>query len=214
MTGMPGTPGLFGQDRGPRVATHDDRDRVVEILVGAFHDDPTWSWAFPDPDTRPAQYRRFWGLFVDGALRYPNVWLTGDASATAVWIPPGGTEMSEEQEARVAPLVTELLGERAAVPVLELFEAFDRAHPRDEPHYYLTLLGTHPDHQGRGRGLGLLAETLEVVDAAGLPAYLEASNVANVALYERHGFGVHGSFPLPDSSGDVVTMWRPAQEHG
>lgn len=203
---------LSGQVARPRVATHDDRDRVVDILVGAFHDDPTWSWAFPDPAARPEQYRQFWGLFVDGALRYPDVWLTADRSAAAVWIPPGGTDMSEEQEAMVEPLVTELLGQRGAAPVLELFEAFDRAHPRDEPHYYLTLLGTHPEQQGRGRGLGLLASTLAVVDQAGLPAYLEASNIANVALYERHGFGVHGSFPLPDGTGEVVTMWRPA--HG
>ena len=195
----------------PRVATPDDADRVVEILVGAFHDDPTWSWAFPDPVARPAQYRRFWRLFVDGALRYPCVWLTGDASATAVWIPPGGTEMSQEQEDLVAPLVVDLLGDRAG-PVLQLFEAFDRAHPREEPHYYLTLLGTHPDHWGLGVGLGLLAATLQEVDRAAMPAYLEASNPVNVDLYARYGFHVHGSFPLPDRSAEVITMWRPAAE--
>ncbi len=32
----------------------------------------------------------------------------------------------------------------------ELGRRFDAAHPRAEPHYYLSLLGTHPDHRGKG----------------------------------------------------------------
>jgi hypothetical protein len=36
----------------PRIATQQDFDAVVAILVSAFHDDPAWSWAFPDPSLR------------------------------------------------------------------------------------------------------------------------------------------------------------------
>jgi ribosomal protein S18 acetylase RimI-like enzyme len=32
-------------------------------------------------------------------------------------------------------------------------------HPREPPHYYLTLLGTHPDHRGKGIGMRLEAVT-------------------------------------------------------
>jgi GNAT superfamily N-acetyltransferase len=71
--------------------------------------------------------------------------------------------------------------------VLELIERFDAAHPRHEPHYYLSLLGTHPAHTGRGLGMGL-ARILQHIDEEGLPAYLESSNPANNHRYERHGF--------------------------
>jgi GNAT superfamily N-acetyltransferase len=194
----------------PRVATSAaDGDRVVEILVGSFYSDPTWSWAFPDPGRRREQHALFWRAFVDGAMRYPWVWLDAEAAATSVWIPPGGSELSQEQEAAMTPLVQHLLGDDAD-RVLQAFDLFDENHPQQEPHYYLSLLGTDPAFRGRGLGLALLAANLSVIDAEGAPAYLEASNPANVALYERYGFTTVGRFTLPDDGPTVHTMWRAA----
>jgi GNAT superfamily N-acetyltransferase len=90
-------------------------------------------------------------------------------------------------------------------------ELFDAAHPHEEPHHYLTLLGTDPAQRGRGLGLALLATTLALVDEAGTAAYLEASNPANVPLSERSAFAPESSFRLGDDGPEVVTMWRPAR---
>ena len=204
---------MAAEDLSPRVASPHDRDVVVSILVSAFHDDPTWSWAFPDPSLRAEQHRRLWGLFVEGAMRYRWVWLTPGNTAASVWIPPNGTELSQEQEAALEPTIVEMLGADAA-QVIHAFELFDRAHPREVPHFYLSLLGTRVEHRGRGYGLGLLAENLRLIDDSGRPAYLEASNPANVALYERHGFEVRGSFKLPGDGPEVFTMWRDAASLG
>ena len=193
-------------------STQEGRD-VVAILVSAFYDDPTWSWAFPDPSLRAEQHRRLWGLFVDGAMRYPWVWLTPGNTATSVWIPPNGTDLSQEQEAALEPTIIEMLGADAS-SVIHAFQLFDRAHPRDVPHFYLSLLGTSAAHRGRGYGLALLAENLRRIDEAGMPAYLEASNPANVALYERQGFSVRDSFKLPGEGPEVFTMWRDAASLG
>ena len=51
-------------------------------------------------------------------------------------------------------------------------------------------------------------------DEAGMPAYLQASNPANVALYERHGFKVRGAFKAPREGPEVSTMWREAAFRG
>ena len=204
---------MAAESLNPRVASPQDRDDVVAILVSAFSDDPTWSWAFPDPSLRAAQHGRLWGLFVEGAMRYPWVWLTPGNTATSVWIPPNGTDLSEEQEAALEPTIVEMLGADAS-PVMDAFELFDQAHPRDVPHFYLSLLGTSAEHRGRGYGLGLLAENLRRIDEAAMPAYLEASNPANVPLYERHGFEVRGSFKLRGDGPKVVTMWRDAASLG
>jgi hypothetical protein len=96
-----------------RVTTPDDAALAVELLVGAFYDDPTWGWAFPDPDRRRDQQRALWQLFVRGALRYPWIWLADGGSATSVWIPPGGTEFTPEQEAEMEQLLVDLLGSDA-----------------------------------------------------------------------------------------------------
>jgi len=55
---------------------------------------------------------------------------------------------------------------------------------------------------------------MRLIDEAGKPAYLEASNPANVALYSRHGFEVRGSFKLPGDGPEVFTMWRDAASLG
>jgi GNAT superfamily N-acetyltransferase len=190
-----------------RVCTPSDTDTVVDILVDAFFDDPTWSWVFPDPLRRRDQQRVIWQALVEGAIRYPAVWLNAGETATAVWIPPDATEMSEEQEAALAAAITDMMGDDAP-RVLGATEAFELAHPHHESHYVLTLLGTYVAHRGRGYGLDLLAQTLTVVDDADMPAYLEASHPANVALYQRYGFELFGSFTIP-SGPEVATMWRP-----
>lgn len=194
-------------------ASPENHDVVVEILVSAFYSDPTWSWAFPDPSLRAGQLRRLWGLFVEGAMRYPWVWLSRGDTATSVWIPPNGTELSAEQEAALEPIIVEMLGADAA-RVMTGFGLFDQAHPRDVPHFYLSLLGTRAEHRGRGYGLDLVAENLRRIDEVGMPAYLEASNPANVPLYERYGFEVRGSFDLPAGGPEIFTMWRDAAPLG
>src|SRR3954453_7092856 len=77
----------------PRRATAQDVPQVTRILVDAFADDPMWgAWAFPDPVTRRRSREQVFRLLVEGATRYPHVWISPDGAATAVWIPPGGTE--------------------------------------------------------------------------------------------------------------------------
>ncbi len=193
-----------------RVASSDaDLESVTQTISLAFHDDPTWSWAFPDEAHRQEQYAVFWSFMIAGAMRYPWVLMTDGCAAAAVWIPPGGTEIAEEDEERVEPLLEDLVGSRAR-EVVELLERFDTARPSDEPHYYLSLLGTHPGHAGRGLGMALLSENLRRIDDEHMPAYLESSNPANNHRYERYGFAKIGEFYPPTGDIPVTTMWREA----
>jgi hypothetical protein len=193
-----------------RLATPQDSSDVVSILVDAFNDDPTWSWAFPDPAKRAEQHRRLWTMLVDGAMRFPWVWLTQGNTATSVWIPPNETELSEDQMAALEPAIVQMLGTKSS-RVLQMLDMFDQAHPRGVPHFYLSLLATRTESRGHGYGLGLLAENLRQIDLAGMPSYLEASNPSNVPLYMRYGFDVLGSFTLPEDGSEVFTMWREAK---
>jgi ribosomal protein S18 acetylase RimI-like enzyme len=108
------------------------------------------------------------------------------------------------------PLVRDLIGERAA-PVMELVERFEASHPKEQPHYYLTLLGTHPQYRGRGIGMALLSENLASIDSEGAAAYLESTNPANNRRYERLGFKRMGEFTTPRGERTVTTMWRVAR---
>jgi GNAT superfamily N-acetyltransferase len=189
-----------------RVATTSDLDDLTALLTTAFENDPLWSWAFPDSRDLAV----WWRFCIGSALRYPCVWITGDFAAASVWIPPDGVELTEEEEQRVEPLLRDLVGPRAP-DVLELVERFDASHPRETPHYYLSLLGTHLDYRGQGFGMALLGENLARMDAEGVPAYLESSNPANDRRYQRLGFKRLGEFTTPGGERTVGTMWREVE---
>ncbi|HKH23463.1 MAG TPA: GNAT family N-acetyltransferase [Solirubrobacterales bacterium] len=188
-------------------ATPARADEVTELFTLAFFEDPTWSWAFPDRERRMKQHRIWWGLHVRAALPYRWVWVTEDGSAASLWIPPGKPELSPEDEAKVPGLLRQLVGAHTE-DVLRLIDSFESNHPRGEPHYYLSLLGTHPNHRGKGRGMGLLAENLSRIDELGMPAYLESSNRANDHRYEQLGFVLVGEFAAPGGEPTVACMWR------
>jgi ribosomal protein S18 acetylase RimI-like enzyme len=180
-----------------------DATKVVDVIDNAFSSDPTWSWAFPYQEAR----RRFWELQINGALRYSWVFKTTNFETVSAWIPPGGTELSHEQEEQFPGLLEELVGSRAA-DVAKLIDRFDEAHPRTEPHYYLSLLGTHNKCRGLGLGMALLRENLARIDAEHMPAYLESSNPTNNKRYESVGFKQVTSFQAPGNGPIVTGMWR------
>lgn len=188
-----------------RVASEHDLDGITATLTAAFEADPLWSWAFPRKGLA-----ELWRLFVSSALRYPWVWVAGDYAAVSVWIPPGGTELTEAEAASLEPRLHGLVGSRAP-EVMSLFERLDHAHPDGPRHYYLSLLGTHPDHRGKGLGMALLAENLAMIDSERTPAYLESSNPENDPRYERLGFVRVGEFQRPDGRLTCSTMWRESR---
>ncbi len=193
----------------PKVVGYSNIKDVVRVLVAAFYADPLSTWIFPDPLQRREQLRRFLTLGVEGTMRYPCVWLNEIGSATSVWIPPGGTEYSPVQADRFEPLLVELLG-TAAAPVVETFDLLTRSHPSEDPHYFLSMLATDPEHAGHVDGLTLLADNLRLVDQEQTAVYLEASNAVNIPLYLRYGFELVPPIAAPGGGPDVFTMWREA----
>ncbi|OJD35306.1 gnat family acetyltransferase [Diplodia corticola] len=85
------------------------------------------------------------------------------------------------------------------------------------PHYYLSLLVTHPDHYRRGAGSMIVRWGTERADRDGLVCILEASE-AGRPLYKRHGFveRVVTTFDLTKYGGtgtdENTTMIRQAVE--
>ena len=195
---------------GARLATAADVAVVCTTLALAFADDPVWGWwAFPDPADRVERLSRYWEPFVRAGLKYDGVWVTADAGAVAVWVPPGVAEMDSEDEAAAAATVEELCGDRARL-LLDCFDRFDAAHPRAEPHWYLSLLATHPDRRGAGLAMGLVTDRLDLADADHLGAYLESTNDGNLPRYEKAGFRRFGTVDVPQGP-TVTTLWRPAR---
>ena len=188
-----------------------DLDAIVATVTAAFFDDPLWGPIFPDRAHRAAQASQLWRLFVTSAsLRYPWTFVAGDADAAAVWVPPGGHELTDDESAGYDEFLVGFAGRIAADEIMAIGKVFDDAHPT-EPHFYLSLLATNPAARGHGHGIELVRDGLSRIDALGMPAYLESSNpAANDARYRRVGFEPIDELVMP-SGHRVTTMWRPAR---
>ena len=171
-----------------RPATPADLDAVVAVLTDAFGDDPVMSWAFPDEPVRRRRVRALW-TFLAGRLYLPDGSSTIEpgGGAVALWQAPGQTARDGFWEENGAEFVVALEGEVGRLSALGELMA---VHRPTEPHWYLPAIGVSPVQQGRKLGSALLAHTLARADAAGAPAYLEATSPRSRALYERHGFDV------------------------
>lgn len=191
-----------------RVATADDIDAVTETIALAFADDPVWGTALARPDGSTAHHREYWRLFVEGAVPQGMVFRSDDEAAVAVFIPPGGEEMSDDQVEQLRGVVETHLDPDAQDKMFALWDRFDESHPHAEPHAYLSLLATHPDHRGHGIAQDLVREVLADLDARSIPTYLESTNPGNDHRYERLGYTKVGEFAGSDPGSVVSTMWR------
>jgi GNAT superfamily N-acetyltransferase len=194
--------------RAARTAGVDDIDVVTATIALAFAEDPVWGPAMGGARTSPAAKAELWRILVAGAVRHPWTRLLPNGAAVSVWIPPNATELSEDQELELHATVDRILGASAAAEFHELLKRFEDTHPRDTPHAYLSLLGTHPDHRGQGLGMALLADDLERMDGDRVPAYLESTNPANDRRYRGVGFEPVGEFRTVDEKRVITRMWR------
>jgi hypothetical protein len=192
-----------------RTADLKDVDGIAQTLADAFFSDPVWGWAFVDATHRKIQHEAWFRLLIRSAVPHQWVWTTPAHEAVSVWVPAGCQELTPSDQAQLQPMLEEMLGPRSQL-VMEVFEQFEAAHPHDQDHFYLSLLGTQTDHRGSGLGMGVLADNLARLDQMHMAAYLESTNPANIRRYESVGFGVCGAFGLPDRGPTVTTMWREA----
>ena len=194
-----------GSDR--RLVTPADVPALAATLAQAFSDNPGMSWTFRDPSTRPRKLERG---FVDymGHIWLPRgeCWTTDGLDGGALWLPPGAWEVPLRVQLRLLPKV--MATARLELPRLMRYLALVESKHPHEPHWYLAILAVSPGRQGRGFGSHLMQPVLERCDRNGEAAYLETDTERDVALYERHGFGVTEEFPLPGGGPPVWLMWR------
>jgi ribosomal protein S18 acetylase RimI-like enzyme len=188
-----------------RHATKEDRAALAVTLGRAFEDDPVMAWFFPDAARRPDWNRRFFAMRVRQLLPHGETYTIDGTLGGALWALPNRWRVGYLEEARMGAALLLALGRR--IPqVIRGVEMIERAHPRT-PHYYLAVLGTDPDAQGRGVGSALIRPVLESCDRDDIPAYLESSKERNIDFYARHGFKVTDELRLPDGP-PVWPMWR------
>ncbi len=190
-----------------RKATRGDIKPAGDVLAAAMATDPIACWILG----KEADVERRLRLVFRGLMRVATrasdheVHLTDDGWTVGLWHGVDRWDLRPIDLVRVFPssLRSGFLNKRG----LQLNNAMHKAHPR-EPHYYLEVLGTRPDREGRGGGSAVMEAMAERCDRDGVAAYLENSNPRNEPFYRRHGFEPIPAFGLPAGCPALVPMWR------
>jgi ribosomal protein S18 acetylase RimI-like enzyme len=168
---------------------------AASTLAEAFSDHPLMHILAPDQKRRADVAKWFFGAAINYGLRYNGeVSCNDDASAAAIWFPPGHTHLSPVRMLRAGmgamPFKAGINGTLRFVRAMPVTEAFHKAV--DGPHWYLLAIGTRPDVQGTGLGGALVELGTAQADKAKIPCYLETATESNVAFYRKRGFEVTG----------------------
>jgi GNAT superfamily N-acetyltransferase len=192
-------------DEQVRQATPHDRDRVIATVVAAFVDDPAFGYFF-DAEQYANDAAAFAGWLFDRRVPHGTIWVVDGGSAVSMWEPPHppGANSHAAQPAEPGPAI--------GAPAAQRLASYDRSVHRllpTQPHWYLGVLATHPEHAGKRWGRAVMQAGL-VRAAAGVPACLETTNPANVALYQRSGW----STPRQGPGARASPSGRPARRAG
>lgn len=189
-----------------RPADRSEFPQLADVLVRAFWHDPFHQWLFPDEAVRPRRQRLLFERVLDIYDTHGAVFTTDEQGGAALWDPPrdGGPSLVElfSFVVRVLPV----FGARA-LRIAQGMAPMATLHP-EEPHWYLSILGTDPAVQKSGVGTALLRPILARCDRDGTSAYLEASRIENVPYYERFGFEVVAPLAMPRGGPVVYRMKR------
>lgn len=187
-----------------RSARDDDLEIIVSALTESFFDDPVMMWLF-DAGVRRDRLDALWRLLTGhGYLPAGASTVVPGGDGAALWMPPGQSLDDAFWAEHLDEFLAGLEGDVERIG--QLSDAMGQNHP-EEPHWYLLAIGIRPSAQGRGLGGALLAHSLAPADAAGQPAYLEATSPRSRVLYERFGFEVVSEF-RPGDGPMLWGMWR------
>lgn len=179
--------------------------QLSDVLARAFEDDPVFGWVIPDATRRRARLPGLFSLFAEAYLPRGETYMATDAAGAAVGLPAGSELMDADSAEAFGERLAEVLGDDAS-RATEVNAALQEHHPV-QPSFYLFLLGVVPERRNQGLGGRMLASVLRGCDAAGVPAYLEATGPGNRRLYARHGFETVGEITVPHGP-TLWPMWR------
>jgi ribosomal protein S18 acetylase RimI-like enzyme len=189
-----------------RLITEVDLQAAGDVFARAFDGDPVASLLLPDAAARGRFARWLAAAYVRSALPYASVWgveVAGELAGLAVWHPPGVVPGSVGDTLALLRGVPGVLATLARIPPrLAVVAGFEpcrlrrllttQARARTEagvgPAWHLAYLAVAPDHQGNGYARLLLDHVLDRCDEDGTAAWLETTDRANPARYERFGF--------------------------
>ena len=170
--------------------------RLAQVLAGALHDEPRFTYVAPDETVRPSIVRHFVSEAIDAGRLYGEIYTTSTVRGGALWIRPGKQFWPLLQRARTA--VPYEIGPAGLRRLIKLGRSVEQVRQRlaAQPHWYLLLLGAEA---GCAPAVcqTLIAPVLARADANRFPCYVETFREGELQSLHGHGFRIEGGARIP-----------------
>ena len=191
-------------------ASLSDLDESIGCLVKAFAQDPITGFLLQPGPAYPQRLAQFFSLLMRAriALGMPVIVARGASGIQGAAM--GYATDPPEWPADVADAWDRF---EAAIPGftehMAIYDGIAARGKPPEPHYYLGVIGVHPDLHGRGVGTKLLGSFCDLArnDPLSRGVYLETAQESNLAFYQRAGFVETASGKLGQAT--LWCMYRP-----
>ena len=185
-------------------------DELVDVIGQAFSrsPDPPSDYVFElEPDPQLFKERLFSALgkaCPPSALRQAS---SEKMEAISIWFPPGVSYPDDDESELFDP--AEFQSPETPKRIAGMLRSIGATIRKlgSEPQWYLHVLATRPEHQGKGHTSVLMRSILARADEEGLPCTLVCPR-HNIPVYEHFGFKVVDETQFADSDLFVYNMRR------
>ena len=202
---------------------------AAEILSLAFQADPLITYLIPDEEKRISHAYQFYRVLVTNGLRVGEVYgilahensndskdvneITNPYAAISVWY-HGGNSLAVLDMIRSGVLrYFKYRFFYRMIPLMGTLQRTEKIHHELVPfdHYYLSLLGAHPNYKGKKYTATLLRTLFAEFDRNNLPSYLETNKESNVPVYQHFGYKIIGETDVRKAGIHIWSMLRSAE---
>ncbi|MCL2619002.1 MAG: GNAT family N-acetyltransferase [Defluviitaleaceae bacterium] len=181
----------------------DELGEIAQLISAGYADDIFFEWVVPPADERHAVVARYYEVYLGAAVAYAYVAEeAGAVVGASVWLPHDVNPAMYDDIDRVV--------ERFAPNFRAVADASHANEPKDTA--FTQLVGFAVDKHRRGRGIGtaLMQAHLSLMDARGIPTYLEASTpFSGGGVYGKFGYSLYGELMVFSQEAVLYPLWRP-----
>ncbi|MFN7259850.1 MAG: GNAT family N-acetyltransferase [Cyclobacteriaceae bacterium] len=190
-----------------RKATRKDKQAIVGILTQAFWNEPHINWFAGTHNNKKQRVEALMSFVFEKRLPNGEVFITNDSQAVAVWRNDTATKFSISLTLEYLKFLW-IYGYKRVMDINRYEKSVHSRYPKDKSNYYLWMLGTSNQSQGKGLGSHLMNYMLRDAAKNGIDTYLETATESNVALYQHKGFELYDQMEVVGEPNITIYFMR------
>ncbi|MFN7328966.1 MAG: GNAT family N-acetyltransferase [Bacteroidota bacterium] len=190
-----------------RKATRKDKAAIVGVLAQAFWNEPLINWFAGAHKNKKQRIDALMSFVFEKRLPNGEVYITNDSQAVAIWRNDSSTKFSIYLMWEYLKFLW-IFGYKKVMEIDRYEKNVQSRYPKNKSIYYLWMLGTSSQSQGKGLGSSLMNYVLTDADKKGTDTYLETATESNVALYRHKGFDLYDKMEVGGEPNIIIYFMK------